>query len=163
MPAVLEKAAATDKMPAARNPFALMERMREEMDRLFEGFATRPLAPVMPRMATDWMPAIEVEEKPGLLTVRAELPGLKREDVKVDVTPEGVTLSGERKHEFKEEKKEEGFFRTERFYGTFCRFIPLPDAAAIDKAAATFKDGMLEVTVPLAAVEKPAARTLKIA
>jgi HSP20 family protein len=163
MPAVLEKAAAAEKMPALRSPFALMERMREEMDRLFEGFGTRPFTTGLPRLAADWMPAIEIEEKPGMLLVRAELPGLKREDIKVELTPEGLTLTGERKHEIKEEKKEEGFFRSERFYGTFYRFVPLPEGAALDKAAATFRDGVLEVTVPVPAAEKPAPRTLEIA
>ena len=161
MSAVLEKPVVTERMPAPRNPFALMERMREEMDRLFEGFAV-PAFKGTPRLEVDWMPTIEVERKPGLLLLRADLPGLKREDVTVEVTPEGVMLSGERKHEVKEEKKDEGFFRTERFYGSFRRFVPLPDGAAIDKAAATFKDGVLEVNVPVPVVEKPGARTLKI-
>jgi HSP20 family protein len=162
MSTMLEKKPATDRMPAARNPFALMDRMRDEMDRLFDGFGLKPLTPGMSRLAAEWMPAIEVERKPDLLHVRADLPGLKREDVKVEVTPEGVTLSGERRHETKEEKKDDGFFRTERFYGSFCRFVPLPDGAEIDKATAAFKDGVLEVNVPVQAAEKPAGRTLEI-
>jgi HSP20 family protein len=162
MSTMLEKQAATDRMPAPRNPFALMDRMRDEIDRLFDGFGLKPLTPGMPRLAAEWMPAIEVERKPDLLHVRADLPGLKREDVKVEVTPEGMTLSGERKHETKEEKKDDGFFRTERFYGSFCRFVPLPEGAEIDKATAAFKDGVLEVNVPVQAAEKPAGRTLEI-
>lgn len=163
MPAVLERAAPARGMPAPRNPLALMDWMREEMDRLFEGFGPRNVTPGLARPEAEWMPAIEVVEKPGLLLVRAELPGLKREDITVKVAPEGVTLTGERKHEAKEEKKEEGYFRTERFYGKFCRFVPLPEGAAIDKAAASFKDGVLEVDVPVPAVEKShPARTVKI-
>lgn len=163
MSAVLEKKAVSERLPAPRhNPFALMDRMREEMDRLFEGSGLKPWTPGLPRLTTEWMPAIEVERKPGQLLVRAELPGVKREDITVEVTPEGVTLSGERKHEVKEEKKDDGFFRTERFYGSFCRFVPVPDGADIDRAAATFKDGVLEVNVPLPAMTKPEARTLRI-
>jgi len=162
MSAVLERQAPAEKMPATRHPFALMDRMREEMDRLFEGFGTRPLVPGVARFATEWMPAIEVEEKPGWLFVKADLPGLKREDITVEVRPEGLALSGERKHETKEEKKENGFFRTERFYGSFYRFVPLPEGAAIDKVTAVFKDGVLEVNVPVSEPARPAARTLKI-
>ena len=84
-----------------------------------------------------------------------------QEDVKVEVTPEGLTITGERKEE-KEEKKE-GYFRTERVYGAFERFVPLPDGAVLDKAAAEFKDGVLTVTVPLGAVPKPETKTLPIA
>jgi HSP20 family protein len=108
-----------------------------------------------------FVPALEIEEKENKLFVKADLPGMKKEAVKVDVAPEGLTITGERKEE-KEEKKE-GYFRTERLYGAFERFVPLPDGALLDKAAAEFKDGVLTVTVPLGAVTKPEAKTLPIA
>ena len=107
------------------------------------------------------MPPLELEEKDNTLFVRADLPGMKKEHVKVEVAPEGVTITGERKEE-KEEKKE-GYFRTERLYGSFERFVPLPDGAVLDKALAEFKDGVLTVTVPLGNVPKPEAKTLSIA
>jgi HSP20 family protein len=89
------------------------------------------------------------------------LPGLKKENVRVDVAVEGVTITGERK-EAKEETKE-GYFRTERLYGSFERFVPLPEGAVLDKAVAEFKDGVLTVTVPLGNVPKAETKTLPIA
>jgi HSP20 family protein len=108
-----------------------------------------------------FVPALEIEERENKLFVKADLPGMKKEAVKVEVAPEGLTITGERKEE-KEEKKE-GYFRTERLYGTFERFVPLPDGAVLDKAAAEFKDGVLTVAVPLGAVPKPEVKTLPIA
>ncbi|MGE3274851.1 MAG: Hsp20/alpha crystallin family protein [Vicinamibacterales bacterium] len=158
MPAVLEK----PMVRAERDPLALFDRMREELDRVFEGFPFSRLAPVLPRTEAAWMPALEVREKNGNLVVTADLPGLKREDVTVEVTADGLTISGERKSEVKEEKKEEGYYRTERTYGTFCRFIPLPEGAKAGEASAAFKDGVLEVTVPVPKLEKVAPRKLPI-
>jgi HSP20 family protein len=169
MPAVLEKKAAGTEKALVRDPFTLMDRMRDEFDRLFEGFGiTRhaPAWPTIPAFMTKaeamWMPNLEVSEKDGNWVVKADLPGMKKEDVTVEVTPEGLTLKGERKTEFKEEKKEEGYFRTERTYGEFCRFVPLPEGAVTEKAAATFKDGVLEVVIPVPKLEKPAPKTLPI-
>jgi HSP20 family protein len=80
------------------------------------------------------------------LVVRADLPGLKKDDVKVDVTENGITIRGERKREHEEER--EGLYHSERSYGSFYRLIPLPDGAITDQAKAKFKDGVLEITMP---------------
>jgi HSP20 family protein len=93
------------------------------------------------------MPAIEVTEREGNLVVRADLPGIKKEDVKIEMTPEALIIRGERKQEH--EEKKEGYYRSERTYGQFHRSIPLPEGADLDKAKAEFKDGVLEVTVPV--------------
>jgi HSP20 family protein len=137
----------------------LFDQLREEMDRMFDVPAGRLAFAPWREMA--FVPALEIEEKENTLFVKADLPGLKKEDVKVEVTPEGLTITGERKEE-KEEKKE-GYFRTERVYGAFERFVPLPDGAVLDKAAAEFKDGVLTVTVPLGTVPKAETKTLPIA
>ncbi|MGE0043814.1 MAG: Hsp20/alpha crystallin family protein [Vicinamibacterales bacterium] len=158
MPAVLEK----PTVRVARDPLALFDRMREEMDRVFEGFPFSRLAPVLPRAEALWMPAIEVQQKNGTFVVKADLPGLKREDVTVEVTEDGLAIKGERKSEFKEEKKDEGYFRTERMYGEFHRFVPLPEGAKADEAVASFKDGVLEVTIPVPKAETPAPKKLPI-
>jgi HSP20 family protein len=73
-------------------------------------------------------------------------PGMKRDDVRIDVTEDGITIQGERRREEKEER--EGFYRSELSYGTFTRFIPLPEGAMTDQATAHVKDGVLEITVP---------------
>jgi HSP20 family protein len=119
------------------NPFALMRQFTEDMDRFF-GPAPNGGA---------WSPAIDVKETQGKLVVTAELPGLKKEEVKVNVTGENLTLEGERKEE--KEEKREGYYHSERKYGKFYRSIPLPEGANIDQTIAQFKDGVLEITVPI--------------
>jgi len=100
---------------------------------------------------TFWAPALEVFEKGNELFVKAELPGLKKEDVTLDITDSELTIKGERKME--KEEKEKGYYRTELSYGSFYRSIPLPEGAKIDLAKATMKDGVLEVRLPIVRVE----------
>jgi HSP20 family protein len=119
------------------------------MDRLFDdfGFGRRWTSPFGRETALEaWAPDVDVFQKNNELTIRADLPGLKREDVTVDVTDDAVTIQGERKHEREEER--EGFYRSERAYGSFYRVIPLPQGAITDQAKATFRDGVLEITLP---------------
>ena len=125
------------------NPFSLMRRMTEEMDRMIHEFGLE--RGEGNRMG--WSPAIEVTERDGKLSVRAELPGLSPNDVKVEVTNDALVIQGERKVEHNE--KDGGVQRTEREYGLFYRSIPLPEGADADHASAKFQNGMLEVTVPV--------------
>lgn len=127
------------------NPFVLMRRFTEEMDR---AFGAMTLGREEARL---WSPTVEVKEKEGKLLISAELPGLKKEDIKVEVTPEALVLEGERKQE-KEEKKE-GYYHSERSYGRFHRLIPLPEGAELDKAEAEFTNGVLEVSIPIPKTE----------
>jgi HSP20 family protein len=127
------------------NPFALMKQFAEDMDRMWGQ---------MPRVTGDgatWSPTIEVKEKEGKLLVTAELPGLKKEDVKVHIDGETLVVEGERKQE--KEEKREGYYHSERSYGKFYRSIPLPEGAKIDQTAAQFNNGVLEVTVPIPEVK----------
>lgn len=121
------------------NPFALMREFTDEMDRMF-GAMPKAKEPEL------WMPTVEVKKSNGDLKVKAELPGMGKEDIKVSVTEEALVLEGERKEE-KEEKGEE-YYRSERSYGKFYRAIPLPKGSDVDKAKAEFANGMLEVTIP---------------
>jgi len=152
-------AALLEKPVMKPRKLSLFDQLREEMDRMFDMPA--PRFGLAPWREVAFVPPLELEEQDHTLFVRADLPGMKKEHVKVEVAPEGVTITGERKEE-KEEKKE-GYFRTERLYGSFERFVPLPDGAVLDKALAEFKDGVLTVTVPLGNVPKPEAKTLSIA
>jgi len=100
-----------------------------------------------------WLPQIEVRQNNEQFTVRADLPGLTKDDVKVEVTNDFLMISGERKEE-KEEKRED-FYRSERSYGSFYRQIPLPEGAKTENAAATFVNGVLEITIPAPKVAAP--------
>ena len=127
------------------NPFTMMRRFSEEMDRMFSSvwddreFGGRELG--------SWTPAVEVRERDGNLVVHAELPGLNKDDVKIEVTNEGLVIQGERKREHEEDRG--GIHRSERSYGAFYRLIPLPEGANIDQAKAQFNNGVLEVRVPI--------------
>jgi HSP20 family protein len=78
--------------------------------------------------------------------IRAELPGVSKEDVSVDVSDDAITIHGERKHE--QEQEQEGFYHSEWSYGSFSRTLPLPEGAIVDNAEASFRDGVLKVTLP---------------
>lgn len=125
------------------NPFSLMRRMTEEMDRIF-GDITSERQNVGEAF---WTPPVEVSEQNGNYVIRAELAGLKPEDVKLEIENDAVVMQGERKCEREEEKG--GVHRTEIRYGNFYRSIPLPEGAKVDQAHARFENGVLEITVPV--------------
>ncbi len=135
------------------DPFAMMRRLSEEMDRAFG--SSFGLSRGMGESGI-WAPPIEVREHDNNIEIQAELPGLNKEDVKVECNEEGIVIEGERRRE--EEKKEGGYFRTERSYGHFYRMIPLPDGADADKARAEFKNGVLQVTVPISESKRQSKR-----
>jgi HSP20 family protein len=150
------------------SPFRFMRHFADDMERLFEEFEGfrfptlfgREIFPFGKEFErADWVPKIEVLHQNEQLIVRAELPGLSKDDVKVEITEDALTLSGERKEE--KEEKREGYYRSERSYGSFYRRIPLPEGANVDNAAANFKNGMLEVTVQVPKAE-PRKRTVEI-
>jgi len=125
-------------------PFELMRRFSDEMDRMFEDFG---LANWSTSQVATWSPAIEVLQRGGNLVIRADLPGLKKEDVKVELTDDGIIIQGERSQDH--EEKREGYFRSERSYGRFYRLIPLPENVNPQQVQASFNNGVLEVTLPI--------------
>jgi HSP20 family protein len=131
-------------------PFETLQRFSDEVDRMWDdfGFGRRAGSSWRnPRMGMGaWDPPIEVSHKDEQLTIKADLPGLKRDEVTVDVADHAVTIQGERKREHEEER--EGVYRSERSYGSFCRVVPLPESAQGEKAKASFRDGVLEITIP---------------
>jgi HSP20 family protein len=108
----------------------------------------------------EWSPKIDVLQREGQFVVRADLPGLTKEDVKVEVADDVITIQGERKQEKKEERK--GYCYSECSYGSFYRAIPLPEGAEGSKATAEFRKGVLEVTVPAATPPVRKARRLEV-
>ena len=153
------------------SPFALMRQMMEDMDRLFTPFAggsilgpslyetlpTRSAEALGPLGQAGWSPQIEMFEKDGNLVVRADLPGLDRNDIRVNVDDDVLTISGERRGEH--EEKREGYFHSERAYGTFQRAIQLPRGADASSCDASFDNGVLEIKMKM---PKSSARTVQI-
>lgn len=142
---------------SSTDPFTMLERFAEDVNNVFDDFGMgrswfgprlgRNTSTSQWRAAADmWAPAIEVSHRDNELLVRADLPGMKRDDVCVDVTDDNITISGKREQE--QETERGGIYRSERSYGSFCRTIPLPEGAMADQAKATFKDGVLEVRMP---------------
>jgi HSP20 family protein len=153
-------------------PFEFVKRFAEQMDHLFEDFAPGwrlPTALTRGRelirrevglIPAEWSPQIDVLEKDGRFVIRADLPGMSKEDIKVEVIEDTVTIQGERKHERKEE--DEGSYYTECSYGSFYRAIPLPEGAEVAKVTAEFRNGVLEVVIPVPPRMKRTAHQVEI-
>lgn len=132
------------------NPWRDLQEVQEAFDRVF-GQKMRQWQ--LPALAASWRPAVDVIDREDNLIVKAELPGVKKEDISILVSEDQVSLKGEIKRD--EEVKEKDYFRSERFYGSFSRTIPLPAPVDQSKARATFNDGVLEITLPKAGGDKP--------
>jgi HSP20 family protein len=141
----------------ATSPFGMMRRFMEDMDRMFESFG--PFGAGLSRQGGGaglpqlgggmglWQPQIEVFEREGNVVVRADLPGVPRDAVQLRLDDDVLIVSGERRDERKEER--EGWYHSERSYGSFQRAIQLPQGVDPDRVQASFEDGVLEVTVPV--------------
>ena len=106
-----------------------------------------------------WLPQVEAFEREGKLIVRADLPGLTKDDINVDITDDAIKIRGERRQE--KEENEEGYYRSERSYGSFYREIPLPSGVNREEANASFSNGVLEITMP-APARQPSSRRIEI-
>jgi HSP20 family protein len=149
----------------AVDPFATLRKMTEELERTFEDpfwpeFRWPAIRGFTPPETLAWSPKVDVFEKDNRFFARVDLPGVKKGDVKVEVTDGYLALSGERKHE-KEEKKD-NVYRTEREYGSFYRTFPLPEGAKLEDVKATFENGVLEVSVPLPVRTEATVRKVEI-
>jgi HSP20 family protein len=136
------------------SPFALMRQFTDELDRAFHGghWKGGELA--------SWSPVVDVRQCNGDLVVTAELPGLKKEEVKVELTDDALVIQGERKREHKEDH--EGYHRYESSYGQFYRSVPLPQGAKTDQVKAELQDGVLKVSVPVQQAEKKKSQQVPI-
>jgi Molecular chaperone (small heat shock protein) len=136
-------------------PFRDLWSLPDELGRLFWGL-NRFEPEVNSESPLSWTPAVDVAEDEEAMHIRADLPGLKREQVKINVRDGVLTLSGEKK--FEEEKKTDNYYRLERSYGSFARSFTLPNTVDVEKIRASMKDGVLELTVP----KKPEAKAREI-
>jgi len=138
------------------NPFRELARIENELNKLFE-----EVIPARKEGAEIqiWAPRVDVYEKDNNIIVEAEIPGAKKEDIEVKIKENNVIIKGEVKKE--EEKKEENYYRSERFYGKFERVIPLPAEVKAEEAKAEIQDGVLKVSIPKATAEKEVKVELK--
>ena len=151
---------------AAQSPFGLLRQMTSELDRMFDDpWTIRWPALQIPQQAM-WSPKVDVFEKDNRLITKIDLPGVKKEDMSVEVADGQLQLSGVRKSET--EEKNDNVYRSECEYGQFFRSVPLPAGVTADDIKATFANGVLEVSMPLPAKaggrkvpiqEAPAAKT----
>lgn len=144
------------------DPFGLLRQMRSEFDRMFDdwpGFRW-PVFRAAQSETLAWSPKIDVFETDKRLVTRVDLPGMKKEDVSVEVSDGHLVLSGERKHE--REEKKDNVYRSELEYGSFYRAVPLPEGVKAEDVKATFADGVLEVSIPLPARPEAKARKVQI-
>jgi len=133
-------------------PFMDLPRWERDMDRMMEDFFGRRFRPWRPDrwFRTDELevraPVVDLYEEKDDIVVKAELPGMEKNNIEVNLSDSTLTIKGEKKKE--EEVKEENYYRSERSYGRFLRSIELPKAVHADKVKASFKNGILEVRVP---------------
>ena len=135
-------------------PFQDMWSLPEEFERLFWGLSRA--SGDEGETTAEWSPKVDVYEDQEALRIHAELPGLKKDDVKISVRDGMLTLRGERK--FENEDKKDNYYRLERSYGSFLRSFTLPNTVDADKIHAAMKDGVLELTIP----KKPEAKPKEI-
>lgn len=138
-----------DKKMRKWEPFRELVSLRDDMDRFFKSFFGSSLEEV----EGFWAPVIDIEEDNDNYYVRAEIPGIKKEDVKISVRGNAISVSGERKQE--SETKNKTFHRVERSYGRFRRTVTLPSEIDADTVKATYKDGILTITLPKPESAKP--------
>jgi HSP20 family protein len=142
-----------DKKPLApvraSTPLGLLRQMTTELDRMFEDPWTVRWPALQLENKAAWSPRLDVFEKDNRLITKVDLPGVKKEDVSVEVADGQLTLIGERKIE--SENQNDNFYRAECEYGSFCRSVPLPPGVKVEDIKATFTDGVLEVSMPLPA------------
>jgi HSP20 family protein len=140
------------------DPFRDLVSLKERMDRLFEDTFARSRSIEEGLAPGSWSPPVDIYETDENIVLQAELPGIERKDITLEVKDDILTLKGDRK--FEKEAKQENYHRVERSYGSFQRSFTLPSNIKRDKVEAEFKDGILEVT--LLKVEEAKPRQIKV-
>jgi HSP20 family protein len=130
-------------------PLRELSSLQHEMNRLFSAFET----PSGNSGARRWVPAMDLVETEDNFVLRADLPGMTQDDVKIELEDHVLTISGERKAEHSE--RQEGFYRVERSFGTFSRSLTLPKGVDAEGVSASFDQGVLEVRIPKPEAVKP--------
>lgn len=135
------------------DPFRELEQIQHEMNRLFNFSLERRTGRDAELWEGKWSPAVDVYDSKDTIVVKADLPGMNKDEIDVSVQDDTLIIKGEKKEE--KEVKEKGYIRTERFSGSFSRVIALPSGVNTAKVAATYKNGVLELTLPKKEGAKP--------
>ena len=137
-----------------RRPFEGLTSWFDDVDTFFENdLFTKP-------RVKNWIPAMDIEEKDGTYLVKADLPGVNKDDIHLELRDGYLTLKGERKYEH--EEKEDHYRRIERTHGSFQRSLKVPEGLTQKDIKAKYRDGVLELTIPTPKVEKPKSINVKI-
>jgi HSP20 family protein len=148
-----EKELIIKKEPEALSPFGEMERYFDEIFHHPFSLLGRPIWPRVQLPHQEVMsPTVDFFEEGKEVVVKAEIPGIKKDDINIDISENSMTISGEKRQEKKVDRKD--YHRVECSYGSFCRSFRLPDTVHSDKAKASFNDGVLEIRIPKANKEK---------
>jgi len=131
------------------DPIVVVNSLRAELDRVFDQITVRHNWSPPAWAEADWIPVVDVEETDSSIIVRTDLPGMKKDDIKVSGSRDSLCISGERR--FDEEEKKKNYRRVERAYGKFQRCVSLPSDVDWDKCSAVYRDGVLELILPKAA------------
>ncbi|HWV24735.1 MAG TPA: Hsp20/alpha crystallin family protein [Thermomicrobiales bacterium] len=145
-----------------RDPLSMFNDVETMMDRMFG--RRWPLLRAFPGFQggeSGWAPQVDVYEKDNTFVVKAELPGVNKDDINVTLDQGDLILQGERKSEH-QESGENNYYRMERSYGSFYRRFPMPDGVQEDDISASFKDGVLEITAPLGKTEPEQSKKIEI-
>jgi len=142
------------------DPFRELEEMSDRLNRMFARPATRTNGKET-MIVADWTPTVDISETDGEYQIKAEIPDVKKEDVKVTLEDGVLTIQGERKQE--KEEKGKKYHRVERSYGSFVRSFSLPEFIDEEKVKAEFKDGVLNLHLPKSEKGKPKAIEVKVA
>lgn len=138
-------------------PFRELSMLQDRMNKLFEDFLGERGELEGP--SPGWVPAVDIYEDKDRIVLKADLPGIEQKDITLDVEANRLTLKGERRLE--KETREENFHRIERSYGSFVRSFSLPTTVDAEKISASFKNGVLEVTLPKKEEIKPKQITIE--
>lgn len=141
------------------DPIENLDKLHQELNNLFN-LSSMPGSRRSLMEGHNWAPAIDVEDKKDRVVVKAELPGMKKEDVKVSVEENYLIIEGEKKEE--EEKEEKGYYRRECSYGSFQRAVSLPSNVDTDNVDASYKDGVLKINLPKNEEEEPPTKEIDI-
>jgi HSP20 family protein len=164
MPGKAKEKTAKTKAIAPRRPFTDLARWESDMERMFDDFRGRRMRPwwperwSMPAVLEISPPAVDLFEEKDEFVVKAELPGMEKDNIQVNLSDHTLTIKGEKKKS--EEVKGENYYKSERSFGSFTRILELPSEVYGDKVKASFKNGILEVRLPKTEAAK--AKEIKV-